>query len=181
MTCSSVHISSWTRLWLLNFCHPPETICSSLYCWKEKMMEKKILSKFSKCSSWEMRAQRIYNLFNRNRRAALTKWPVWPADCWWHISSVRLRSMTCNRYLRGTFNRLGTVPDAWDPLVGKVYKNPALVRFIFYRLTIIVATSFKFSWQLKTKKEWPIGTPSPQKRPSEFSTQFPTYKITIKK
>lgn len=41
MTCSSVHISSWIRLWLLNFCHPPETICSGLCGWKERVMEKK--------------------------------------------------------------------------------------------------------------------------------------------
>lgn len=41
MTCSSVHISSWIGLWLLNFCHPPETICSGLHCWKERTMGKK--------------------------------------------------------------------------------------------------------------------------------------------
>lgn len=117
----------------------------------------------------------VYILFNRNQWGALTKWLAGPAYCWWHMSSESLHSMKFDKYLWHTFNGPGIVPDAWDPLVDKTYKNPCPRRVYILQINSHSCLSLRFAWQLKNM------TPSTrrQKRLSGFSTQFLTYKITI--
>lgn len=122
MTCSSVHISSWIGLWLLNFCHPPETICSGLHCWKERTMGKKktFYPNFQALlpGRWWCWA---YGLFDKNWQEALSKClPMCPASSWRHTEAAFHGTQCVIKeplwYLRHCFICLKTVDRTWNPL-----------------------------------------------------------------
>lgn len=140
MTCSSVHISSWIRLWLLNFCHPPETSCSDLHCWKERMMEKISIQIF------ELLCLREYSVLSfqlvQQKPAGSMNEMTTLSNLWLivHILGEAVFS-GIQQYLWSTFSEPGIISDAWETSVDKIQKTPALVGLTFQRLTIIVSSS----------------------------------------
>lgn len=115
MTCSSVHISSWRGLWLLNFCHPPETICSGLHCWKEKTMGEKILSKFLGSSAWEMMELSV-RLVRQDFAGSVIKMST-------HVSSLPLKAHRGwiswgSADSKSPFGTVGIASHAWKQWAG---------------------------------------------------------------
>lgn len=174
MTCSSVHISSWRGLWLLNFCHPPETICSGLHCWKERTMGKKILSKFLGSSAWETMVLSSAGLF---RKCYQNVYPcVQPtAEGTQRLNFLgQCRFQESLWYLRHCFICLKTVGRAWKllPLRG-LQSRDQTSQLSFPQIGMLLP-----QYTQRGKKGPRAINPFP--RLWGLSTRFLTHKITMK-
>lgn len=163
MTCSSVHISSWIRLWLLNFCHPPETSCSGLHCWKERMMEKISIQIF------ELLCLRDYSVLSFQlvqRKSAGSINEMTSLSSLWLIVHI-LREAVFNgiqQYLWSTFSEPGIIPDV-EKHQWTRYRKPLPLWGLHFR-----------DWPLLSLLQICMATEEYKRMAISNPTQFPTYK-----